>query len=159
MLPESAQRVQQALAAAGIETKVVELPDAARTAAQAAAALGCRVAEIAKSLIFRRTDTGSAVLVIASGDNRVDEAKVAAHLGAAIGKADANFVRAATGSAIGGVPPLGHASRLETLIDEDILRFDTLWAAGGTPHTVFPVKPAELVRVTGGRVLALAEKR
>jgi prolyl-tRNA editing enzyme YbaK/EbsC (Cys-tRNA(Pro) deacylase) len=134
----------------------MELPQSTRTAADAAAAIGCLVAQIAKSLIFRRSDTGQPVLVIASGTNRVDETLVASHLGAAIGKADADFVRASTGFAIGGVPPIGHDTRLETLIDRDLLAFDTVWAAAGTPRAVFAISPNELVRATGGRVVAVA---
>ncbi|HZM33902.1 MAG TPA: YbaK/EbsC family protein [Burkholderiales bacterium] len=132
---------------------IVELPQSARTAAQAAAGLGCEVAQIAKSLVFRGTASGRAVLVIASGTNRVDEPLVASHVGEAIGKADAAFVRAATGYAIGGVPPLGHAQPIETLFDEDLLQYETVWAAAGTPHAVFPASPAQLARATGGRVL------
>ena len=111
------------------------------------------VAQIAKSLVFRGASSGRAVLVIASGTNRVDEALVAAAIGEAIGKADAAFVRAATGYAIGGVPPLGHAQPIETLFDEDLLRHETVWAAAGTPHAVFPASPAALARATGGRLL------
>ncbi len=96
------------------------------------------------------------MLVIASGPNRVDEKLVSSHLGAGIVKADAEFVRSATGFAIGGVPPLGHAAPIETLIDQDLLRFDAIWTAAGTPDTVFSIEPRELVRATGGRVLAIA---
>jgi prolyl-tRNA editing enzyme YbaK/EbsC (Cys-tRNA(Pro) deacylase) len=155
-LPESARRVQDALASAGIASRVVQLPQSTRTAVEAAAAVGCRVEQIAKSLVFRRTDADRAVLVVASGTNRVDEQLAAAHLGTTLGKADADFVRAATGYAIGGVPPFGHAQPIETLIDEDLLRFDTIWAAGGTPRSVFPITPGELVRATGGRVVPIA---
>jgi prolyl-tRNA editing enzyme YbaK/EbsC (Cys-tRNA(Pro) deacylase) len=155
-LPESARRVQRALEAAGIAARVVVLPQSARTAKDAAAAIGCRVEQIAKSLVFRRVDSDRAVLVIASGTNRVDERLVAAHLGAAIAKADADFVRSATGFAIGGVPPLGHASPVQTLIDRDLLRLDAIWAAAGTPHAVFSVDPRELVHATGGSVVPVA---
>ncbi len=155
-LPESARKVERALRAAGVATRVVELPQSTRTAADAARAIGCRVEHIAKSLIFRRADTGGPVLVIASGTNRVDEMLVARHLGATIIKADAEFVRASTGFAIGGVPPLGHDTRIETLIDKDLLGFDMVWAAAGTPRAVFAIVPNELVRVTGGRVVPLA---
>jgi prolyl-tRNA editing enzyme YbaK/EbsC (Cys-tRNA(Pro) deacylase) len=153
LLAPSALRVRQALERAGLPARIVELPESARTAAQAAAGLGCEVAQIAKSLVFRGASSGRAVLVIASGTNRVDEALVAAAIGEAIGKADAAFVRAATGFAIGGVPPLGHAQPIETLFDEDLLRHETVWAAAGTPHAVFPASPAALARATGGRLL------
>ena len=141
--------MQDALDRAGVATRIVEYAEPARTSAQAADVLGCLVGQIAKSLVFRAA-SGRAVLVIASGANRVDEAKVAAHLGEAVGKADAAFVRDATGFAIGGIPPLGHAQPLAPLIDRDLLRFDVVYAAGGTPHAMFPVSPADLVRVSGG---------
>ncbi len=155
-LPESARRVQQALAAAGIPTSVVELPQSTRTAVEAAAAIGCQVEQIAKSLVFRRADSGSPVLVIASGTNRVDERLVASHLNTEIVKADAAFVRARTGFAIGGVPPLGHDAALLILIDEDLLELTTLWAAAGTPNAVFSLTPDQLVRATGGQVVRVA---
>ena len=158
-LAPSALRVQQALESAGLPARIVELPESARTAAQAAAGLGCEVAQIAKSLVFRRIDSGGAVLIVASGTNRVDEALVAAHLGEAIGKADAAFVRASTGYAIGGVPPLAHAAPIETLFDEDLLQYEAVWAAAGTPHAVFSAPPGELVRATGARVLRVKASR
>lgn len=150
-LSASAQRVQDALAAAGVATTIVEYDVPARTSAEAAAVLGCTVAQIAKSLVFRAA-SGAPVLVIASGANRVDEAKVAAQVGEPIGKADAAFVRECTGYAIGGIPPLGHARPLTTLVDRDLLQHDVVYAAGGTPHAMFPLSPADLVRVAGGGV-------
>jgi prolyl-tRNA editing enzyme YbaK/EbsC (Cys-tRNA(Pro) deacylase) len=155
-LSRAASRVQTALDAAGVTARVVELPDSTRTAVEAANAIGCQVAEIAKSLVFRGKDSGEAVLVITSGTNRVDEKKVAALLGEPIGKADADFVRERTGYAIGGIPPVGHVAPLRTLIDEDLLTFTTLWAAAGTPHAVFELTPKDLVRMTGGRVERVA---
>ena len=154
-LSTSAQRVQDALDAAGIATAIIEYDLPARTSAEAAAVLSCSVAQIAKSLVFK-TATGSPVLVIASGANRVDEAKVSALVGEAIGRADAAFVRACTGYAIGGIPPLGHARALTTLIDRELLRFDTVYAAGGTPHAMFPLSSVDLVRVVNGRVADVA---
>ena len=151
-LSRAASRVQSALDAAGVTARVVELPDSTRTAVEAASAIGCSVAEIAKSLVFRGKESGEAVLVIASGTNRVDEKKVAALLGEPIAKADADFVRERTGYAIGGIPPIGHLTPLRTLIDEELLTFATLWAAAGTPHAVFELTPQDLVRMTGGRV-------
>ena len=156
-LSDSARRVQQALAAAGLTAQVLQLPQSTRTASDAAAAVGCRVGQIAKSLVFRIADSNRAVLIIASGANRVDERRVAAHLNSGIVKADADFVRAVTGFAIGGVPPLGHATPIETLIDQDLLQFDTIWAAAGTPNALFSIDPHALVRATGGQVLRLAE--
>jgi prolyl-tRNA editing enzyme YbaK/EbsC (Cys-tRNA(Pro) deacylase) len=155
-LPASARRVQQALAAAGIAARVVELPQSTRTASDAAAAIGCAVAQIAKSLVFRRVGSGLPVLVIASGTNRVDERLVASHLDAEIAKADADFVRSTTGFAIGGVPPLGHDAPIETVIDQDLLGLGTIWAAAGTPRAVFSLDPHELVRATGARVIAVS---
>jgi len=155
-LPDSVARVRDALVAAGVEPRIVQLPNSARTSAEAAMAIGCDVAQIAKSIVFRRTDTNAAVLVITSGSNRVDEKRASREVGAELGKADANFVRAATGFVIGGVPPLAHDTAIEKLIDEDLLRFETIWAAAGTPHAVFAVTPQELIRATGGRIATVA---
>ena len=130
-------------------------PAGTRTAADAAAAIGCDVAQIVKSLVFR-TRSGGALLVLASGGNRVDEAKVGALVAEPVSKADAAFVREVTGFAIGGVPPAGHAAPIDTLVDRDLLSLGELWAAAGTPRTVFPIAPDELVRVTGGRVADIA---
>ncbi len=152
MSSRSARRVQEALAARGFAFDVKEFPESTRTSAEAAAAIGCAVGEIAKSLVFRGTESGEAVLIIASGANRVDPAKAEALLGEAIGRADADFVRAATGFAIGGVPPLGHDRPLVTLIDEDLLAFEEVWAAAGTPNAVFRLSPKDLSELTGGRV-------
>lgn len=130
-------------------------PEGTRTAVDAAAAVGCDVAQIVKSLVFRRA-SGAPVLVVASGRNRVDEAKVQAILGEPVGKADAAFVREATGYAIGGVPPAAHATPIETLVDEDLLAFDEVWAAAGTPRSVFALTPDELLAMTRGRVADVA---
>ena len=145
----SALRVQAAL---GDRFEVLEFDAGTRTAADAAAAIGCEVAEIAKSLLFRARESGRPVLVVASGVNRVDEKKVAAVIGEKIARADADFVRENTGFAIGGVPPVGHAVAPLTLIDEDLLKLATIWAAAGTPNAVFSLTPGELVELTGGRV-------
>ena len=149
-LPASAQRVQDALTAAGTDARVIELPVAARTSQQAADALGIEVGQIAKSLIFRSVPSGRAVLVIAAGDRRVDEARINALLGETIERATPEFVREHSSFAIGGVAPLAHARPMTTFIDASLRRFDVVWAAGGTPHCVFPIAPAELVRVRGG---------
>ena len=154
-LSRSAARVQAALAAAGLEARVVELPGSTRTAAEAAAAIGCEVAQIAKSLVFRGRESNEPILVIASGTNRVNEARIAAAAGEAIGKADAEFVRERVGFAIGGIPPLGHDTPLRTFLDEDLLRFERIWAAAGTPHAVFELSPTDLPRLTGGRVITI----
>lgn len=152
----SVQKVQAALAARGFSHRVLELPHSTRTAAEAAAALGCRVDQIAKSLVFRGAASGRVVLIIASGAHRVDEARVAAVLGETIEKADAAFVRERTGFAIGGVPPVGHAESPATLIDAALMQWQEIWAAAGTPSSIFRLTPADLVAMTGGRVVALA---
>lgn len=149
-LPASAQRVQDALVAAGTDSRVIELPVAARTSQQAAEALGIEVGQIAKSLIFRAVPSGRAVLVIAAGDRRVDEARLRILLGESIERATPDFVRQHSSFAIGGVAPLAHAQTMTTYIDASLRRFDVVWAAGGTPHCVFPIAPADLVRVSGG---------
>ena len=150
-LPASAQRVQQALAAAGADSQVIELSVAARTSQQAADALGIEVGQIAKSLIFRAVPSGRAVLVIAAGDRRVDEARISALLGEAIERATPEFVREYSSFAIGGVAPVGHAKPMITFIDTSLRRYAVVWAAGGTPHCVFPIAPADLVRISDGK--------
>ncbi len=158
-LPASAQRVQRALDALGFAHEVRTFPDSTRTSAEAAAAVGCAVGQIAKSLVFRRKRAGAPLLVIASGANRVDEKKIAAALDEPIGRADAEFVRAETGYAIGGIPPVGHDRPIVTLIDEDLMGFAEIWAAAGTPHAVFRLTPADLVAMTGGRVMDLKQRQ
>lgn len=145
----TARRNAQLLQQAGILTDVVEFEAPVRTSAESAVAIGCSVAEIAKSIVFRGLVSGSAVMVVASGDNRVSEAKVAGLVGQALGRADADFVRAVTGYAIGGVAPFGHAQTCHVLLDEDLQRFATVWAAAGTPYSVFPLSPAQLQQLTG----------
>lgn len=149
-LPAAARKVQDALDALGLGAQVIELSIAARTSQQAADALGIAVGQIAKSLIFRAANSGRAVLVIAAGDRRVDEAKIAARLGEPIERAQPEFVRLHSGFAIGGVAPLAHAQPMATFVDSSLRRFDVVWAAGGTPHCVFPIAPHDLVRVSGG---------
>jgi prolyl-tRNA editing enzyme YbaK/EbsC (Cys-tRNA(Pro) deacylase) len=151
-LEPSAQRVQDALASRGFANAVVELPASARTAADAAAALGCEVAHIVKSIVFRAAASGRPVLVVASGAHRVDEALVAAQVGEPVEKATAAFVREQTGYAIGGVPPLAHATPPVTVVDEALLAYPRIWAAAGHPRAVFALTPAELVAMTGGAV-------
>jgi prolyl-tRNA editing enzyme YbaK/EbsC (Cys-tRNA(Pro) deacylase) len=151
-LKPSAQKVQEALAAGGFSNTVVELPSSTRSAADAAAAVGCDVGQIVKSLVFAGRQSGRAVLVVASGSHRVDEAAVRAIVGEEIEKASADFVREQTGFAIGGVPPLGHARPLLTVVDEALMGWSTIWAAAGHPNAVFALTPAELVAMTGGRV-------
>lgn len=151
-LQQSARKVQEALAAGGFTNTVIELPDSARSAADAAAAVGCDVAQIVKSLVFRARESGRSVLVVASGSHRVDEGRVAAVVGEGIEKATAEFVRERTGFAIGGVPPLGHAHPPVAVVDEALLAHPRIWAAAGHPRAVFALTPAELVAMTGGTV-------
>jgi prolyl-tRNA editing enzyme YbaK/EbsC (Cys-tRNA(Pro) deacylase) len=154
-LGASVQRVQAALDAIGGGHTIVALAQSARTSADAARAVGCRVDQIAKSLVFRAEQTQRAVLVITSGANRVDEMKVTALLDEPIGRADADFVRARTGFAIGGVAPVAHAEPLTILIDEDLMQWPEIWAAAGHPNAVFRLTPDDLVRMTGGRVASV----
>jgi prolyl-tRNA editing enzyme YbaK/EbsC (Cys-tRNA(Pro) deacylase) len=153
VLSPNAEKVAAELRRRGFELEVVELPESTHTAAEAAAAVGCEVGAIAKSLLFRAAG-GRPVLVIASGANRVDEARVGELLGETIGRADPDFVRANSGFAIGGVPPVGHTVQPVVFIDADLLAWETLWAAAGTPNSVFQLTPAQLVELTGGRVAA-----
>jgi prolyl-tRNA editing enzyme YbaK/EbsC (Cys-tRNA(Pro) deacylase) len=150
----TAQRVADTLAALGVETGIIAFAQSTRTAEEAAAAIGTQVARIVKSLIFMAGETP--ILALVSGANRLDTARLAAYLDAPPRRATADEVRAATGFAIGGVPPVGHPQPLLTFIDPDLMQFDTVYAAAGTPHTVFPIAPAELARVTGGRIVDLA---
>jgi len=150
------ERVREALAGAGLATEVREMPASTRTAPEAAAAVGCTVGQIVKSLVFRGAVSGRPLLALVSGKNRADEAKLAAHFGEPIGRADADFVRERTGFAIGGVAPLGHAEPVAPLVDRDLMAFGEVWAAAGAPNAVFPIAPADLLRATGGRVVDLA---
>jgi len=147
-LKAATRRVQAALAERALDLEVREFPAGTRTAEQAAAAIGCSVAQIAKSLIFRTRESDRPVLAVVSGVNRADESKLAALVGEAIGRADADFVRARTGFAIGGVPPLGHAEAVITFLDADLQAYEEIWAAAGTPSSVFRLTPQELQRVT-----------
>jgi prolyl-tRNA editing enzyme YbaK/EbsC (Cys-tRNA(Pro) deacylase) len=148
----SALKVQAIL---GNDFEVLEFEESTRTAADAAAAIGCTVPQIAKSLIFRSAESGRSVLVIASGPRRVDEARIAALMGEEIARADADFVRDCTGFSIGGVPPVGHRTPPAVFIDETLLGFDTIWAAAGTPNAVFRLRPDDLVRMTAGTVASV----
>ncbi len=152
-LSSSAQKVQDALAARGLALTVVELPQSTRTAAEAAAAVGCTVGQIVKSIVFRAAETQRPVLVITSGANRVSEKAIAALLGEPLAKADADFVRTRTGFVIGGVPPMGHVETPVTFIDEDLMAYGEIWAAAGTPNAVFRLAPSDLLALTSGRVV------
>ena len=139
----------------GFSNRVVQLAATTRTAPDAARAIGCQVEQICKSLVFRAKSSERPLLVIASGVNRVDLAKVSGSASVPVEMADADFVRQHTGYSIGGVPPVGHRTKLETLIDEDLLLHSSIWAAAGHPHAVFELTPAELIQMSGGRVVKL----
>ena len=141
-----AKKVQEAL---GPDFTVLEFDQPTASAAQAASAIGCTVAQIAKSLVFANAE-GGPVLVIASGASRVDEAKVSQILETTIYRADADFVKRATGFSIGGVPPVGHPSQLTVVLDQTLQDFEEIWAAGGTPTSVFCLTPSQLVSITNG---------
>ncbi len=155
ILPASAQRVQDALAALGCTARVREMPASTRTAADAAAACGCEQGAIVKSMIFRGAETGQGILILTSGTNRVHEKRLGRQLGETLARADAGFVRAATGYAIGGVPPLGHATQLRVVMDRDLHAYAQIWAAAGTPNAVFAITPDALIQATGGIVANL----
>ena len=154
-LSASAQRVQDALEKSGVSLQVIELPASTRTAQEAANAVSCQVGQIVKSLVFKTAHSNQPVLILASGSNRVSESVLSRLAGEGLVKADADFVRQQTGFAIGGVPPLAHNQALQTWIDEDLFAYDKLWAAAGTPNSVFCLTPAELVRISGGKVIKI----
>ena len=151
-LSSSAQKIQDALAALGLSLEVVELPASTRTAQEAAQAIGCGVAQIVKSLVFKGSRSRRAILVLVSGSNRVNEARLGELAGEPVEKADADFVRQHTGFVIGGVPPLGHPEPLLTFVDEDLLTFPEIWAAAGTPRAVFRLGREDLGRITQGTI-------
>ncbi len=151
-LSPSAQKVQDALRALGFDYTVIEFQESTRTAQEAADRVGCALGQIIKSLIFKGAQSGKPILVLTSGANRVDEKRVSAHTGETLTRADPEFARAASGFAIGGIPPLGHAQPIETWLDEDLLQYDTLWGAAGTPNAVFELASADLQKMTGGKI-------
>lgn len=157
-LSPNAQKVQNVLDRLGVPLEVVELPISTRTAQEAAHAVGCQVGQIVKSLVFRGEHSGKPYLILVSGSNRADESRLRALLGEPIRKADAEFVRAQTGFAIGGVPPVGHPQHLDTWIDRDLLQYTEVWAAAGTPNAVFRLTPQELVRITQGKVVEVCAR-
>ncbi|SMC19885.1 Cys-tRNA(Pro) deacylase, prolyl-tRNA editing enzyme YbaK/EbsC [Andreprevotia lacus DSM 23236] len=158
-MSDSMRRVEAALLAAGMSTEIVEFDASTKTSADAAAAIGCEVAQIAKSVILRAKQSERHVLVVTSGINRVDEKAVAALVGEKIGRADADFVREKTGYVIGGVSPVAHASEPITLIDEDLLGMAEIWAAAGTPNSVFKLTPEQLLALTAGQVAKVKEEK
>ncbi len=151
-LSPSAQKIQDLINSLGFAYTVIEHAESTRTAQEAAERAGCELGQIVKSLIFRGKTSGKPVLVLTSGANRVDEKRIAEYAGEAIGRADADFVRAATGFAIGGIPPVGHKEKMETYIDEDFLQYPTVWAAAGTPNAIFELKTDDLKKMTAGKI-------
>lgn len=154
-LTPSAQKIQNLLIEQGYNLTVIEHAESTRTAQEAADRAGCTLGQITKSLIFRGRDSGKPILVLTSGANRVNEKRITEYAGEHILRADADFVRAVTGFAIGGVPPLGHVERMETYLDEDLLQYATIWAAAGTPNAIFELTPAQLRSMTGGRTVGV----
>jgi prolyl-tRNA editing enzyme YbaK/EbsC (Cys-tRNA(Pro) deacylase) len=156
-LSSSAKRVQDFLSAQGFAFEVKEMPSSTRTAQEAADSIGCDVAQIAKSLVFREKKTDRPILVIASGAHRVDVKKIQRATGLKLGRAKADFVKERVGYAIGGVPPVGHNEPLETILDPTLKDHDVIWAAAGTPFAVFRLNPADLEALTGGVWVELAD--
>jgi prolyl-tRNA editing enzyme YbaK/EbsC (Cys-tRNA(Pro) deacylase) len=154
-LPKSADRVRKAAEALGLPIEIVEMATPTRTVAEAAVACGCAAGAIVKSLVFMGRETGRPYLLLVSGANRVDEAKAAVALGEPIMRGDARFVRTVTGYAIGGVSPIGHLRKTVPFMDADLLQYETVWAAAGTPTAVFSVDPARLRDATGAAVIAV----
>ncbi len=152
-LSSSAQKIQDQLKSLGYDYAVIEHTESTRTAQEAADRAGCELGQIVKSLIFKGKESGKPILVLTSGANRVDEKRISGYAGEHISRADADFVRAVTGFAIGGVPPVGHVQKMETYIDEDFLRYPTIWAAAGTPNAIFELKTEDLQKMTNGTVV------
>ena len=154
-LNSSAQKVQEALNKYSVSCQVVEMPQSTRTAEDAARAVGCQVGQIVKSLVFQGKQSHQALLVATSGANRVNEKKIAGLISEPLSKADADFVRDKTGFAIGGVPPVAHAQPIRIFIDEDLLQYDEIWAAAGTPRALFKLTPRDLQKITDGQVVSV----
>lgn len=151
-LSPTAQKIQDLLNSLGYNYTVIEHAESTRTAQEAAERAGCELGQIIKSLIFRGKTTGKPILVLTSGANRVDEKRISEYAGESLSRADADFVRTVTGFAIGGVPPIGHAEKMETYLDEDLLQYQVVWAAAGTPNAIFELKADELQKMTGGKI-------
>ncbi len=151
-LSPSAQKIQNLLNSLGFNYTVIEHAESTRTAQEAADRAGCELGQIVKSLIFRGKSSGKPILVLTSGANRVDEKRISGYAGETISRADADFVRTVTGFAIGGVPPIGHAEKMETYLDEDFLSYQTIWAAAGTPNAIFELKTEDLQTMTNGKI-------
>jgi len=154
-LKKSAEKVQSVLNEFGFELNVIELSDSTRTAQEAANTIGCTVSQIAKSLIFQGKTTKNPILIIASGTNRINEKAIKEYIGEKLGKADADFVLEHTGFAIGGIPPIGHKNPIATFIDEDLMQYEEIWAAAGTPNAVFKLTPKILAEITKGNIICV----
>ena len=152
-LSPSAQKVYDALRALGYDFHIIEHTESTRTAQEAAERAGCELGQIVKSMIFKGKDSGKPILVLTSGANRVDEKRISQYAGEAIGRADPDFVRAVTGFAIGGVPPVGHLQNIETYLDEDFLQYETIWAAAGNPNAIFELPTQVLQEITNAKVM------
>jgi prolyl-tRNA editing enzyme YbaK/EbsC (Cys-tRNA(Pro) deacylase) len=152
-LSTSAQKIQDLLNSIGLNYTVIEHIESTRTAQEAADRAGCELGQIVKSLIFRGKVSGKPILVLTSGSNRVDEKRISEYAGETISRADADFVRAITGYAIGGIPPIGHTEKMETYLDEDLQQYLVVWAAAGTPNAIFELTPTDLQKITGGKNL------
>ena len=152
---KTAQKFQDIINEYGVELKVVEFSESTRTAKEAAEVAGCKLGQIAKSIVFKTGVTEQPVLVIASGVNRVSERKIASYIGEPIEKADAQFVLEQIGYAIGGVPPFGHKQDIIPFIDEDLLKYEEIWGAAGTPHAIFPLTPEDLLTLSKGKVVSV----
>lgn len=154
-LSPSAQKIQSLLNELGFDYTVIEHAESTRTAQEAANRAGCELGQIVKSLIFKGRDSGKPILILASGPNRVNEKRIAEYAGEPVVKPDADFVRAVTGFAIGGVPPIGHAQKMESYLDEDFLQYASIWAAAGTPNAIFELKTEDLQKMTNGKIVSI----
>ncbi len=154
-LSPSAQKIQDLLNSLGYDYVVIEHVETTRTAQEAADRAGCQLGQIVKSLIFRGKTSGKPILVLTSGANRVDEKRISEYAGESIRRADADFVRAVTGFAISGVPPIGHNQKMETYLDEDFLQYQVIWAAAGMPNAIFELKTEDLQKMTGGKIVGV----
>lgn len=154
-LGKSAAKIQDELNKHGLELKVITMNTSTRTCVEAANTIGCEVGQIAKSMVFRGKSTGMPVLIVASGNNRINEKKMKEHLGESVSRPDAAFVQTVTGFAIGGIPPIGHDNKLTCFIDEDLFEYQEIWAAAGTPFDVFRLTPDQLAAITEGKIISV----
>jgi len=152
-LSPSAQKIQDLLNSLGYNYTVIEHAESTRTAQEAADRAGCELGQIVKSLIFRGKTSGKPILVLTSGANRVDEKRISEYAGESISRANADFVRTVTGFAIGGVPPIGHNKKMETYLDQDFLQYKVIWAAAGTPNSIFELNTEDLQKMTNGKIV------